>query len=167
MTGRRRSATLVILCLLGAALAWLWSEDARRAGDVAAPGVLVVAGSQLPVPVGPSAAKLPVDYAIARSERDAAVPPSGGPGPEDTRPRTIPAAVRAGRLAEGARLIGTGPAFAAAGFSDGDLLTSVDGRPVVSMPEGIDVAALLIPGAMIEVRRGGDTIAWRIGGKAE
>lgn len=104
---------------------------------------------------------------VAQSERSAAIPPSGGPGPEDTRPRLIPGATRVVRDDAGVRLYGTAAAFNEAGFANGDILVSVDGRETAKFSEATDVVAMLIPGTSVEVIRHGSPLAWRIGGKAE
>ena len=53
-----------------------------------------------------------------------------------------------------------GPAFAAAGFRDGDVITRINGRPVSSASDLSDFQRLLVPGAHVSlmVERGATTV---------
>ncbi len=145
-------------------VARFWSE--RNENPLGSVRVVASTKAKAP-PTDTSAISAEADR-IARSEREAALPPGGGPGPDDTRAPLVPSATRAIQDEGGLRLYGSGPAFAAAGFADGDLLIGVDNVDIAMMTDATEmVPTLLTPGAIVEILRNGRPHTWRIGYKAQ
>lgn len=157
------------LVLAGALALSVWWGLGSGQSSPQALDVVAVGGSSTPTV---SVLSVPyTDTDIANPERDAVQPPSGGPGPEDTRPNMVPHQTQAyaeyrDGLLSGFRLRGRGPDFYSAGFADGDLLVDVDAS-AQRFSSSTHVADLLIPGAVVAVERRGKIVEWRIGGKAE
>jgi hypothetical protein len=172
---RTLAVALAVCALIVVGVVWVtpFHTGGDRAENTA---VIVVAGTEnLPPTITPIGSMTVEMDRVAASEYAAAQPPAAGPGPADTRPPTLRGyarfePVRLQNRLTAIRLRGSGTGVVAAGFRDGDLITSIGSDPVTDLPPDIDEARLVLmlaPGVSVEVIRYGQPLAWRIGGKAE
>lgn len=105
--------------------------------------------------------------AVASSQRSGA-PSVAQPSEPTVTPRALSRDTRIAPRREGDRMTGVilqpngeGEAFRAAGFEPGDVLIAIDGRRITDAREAARFATGIGAGALVQVERDGETIAFR------